>query len=387
MKGAVFLDRDGVLNEVVWRDGQAVSPRTLADFTIVPDIAAVARLRAAGLRLFVVTNQPDIARGRLESAVLDQMLAALQAHGFDEVASCRHDDEDDCACRKPRPGMLHALAERWGVDLSASYMVGDSWRDVEAGRAAGCRTVIIRRDYNGNAAADIEAADLTGAVDAVLADRKSRSMSFSRQFLAEATAILDRLDAGAIDALADRLAALRERGGRLFFCGVGGGAAHASHATADFRKIAQIESYSVTDNVAELTARTNDEGWATSFAEYLRASRFSEKDALFVFSVGGGDEERGVSINIVRAVGYARTMGGEVYGVVGRDGGHTARVGDAVVIVPVVGAETITAHTEAFQAVVWHLLVAHPKLQRNAMKWESIASQQGDGMAPSGQNR
>jgi D-sedoheptulose 7-phosphate isomerase len=197
-------------------------------------------------------------------------------------------------------------------------------------------------------------------------------MSFTMQYLREARAVLDALDAPGIDALAEKLAALRERGGRLFLCGVGGGAAHASHAAADFRKIAQLEAYAVTDNVAELTARTNDEGWENSFADSLRASRLTADDALFVFSVGGGDAERGVSANIVRAVAYAKSVGAEVYGVVGRDGGHTAAAGDAVIIVPVVNPDHVTAHTESFQALVWHLLVSHPLIQRNAMKWESV---------------
>jgi D-sedoheptulose 7-phosphate isomerase len=198
-------------------------------------------------------------------------------------------------------------------------------------------------------------------------------MSFTEQYLEETAAIVARIDAARIEALAERLDALRERGGRLFICGVGGGAAHASHAAADFRKIAGIEAYAVSDNVAELTARTNDEGWETTYAGYLRGSRFGRTDALLVFSVGGGDAARGVSANIVRAVEHAREAGGEVYGVVGRDGGYTAETGDVVVIVPVVNPATVTAHTEAFQAVVWHLLVAHPRVQRNSMKWESVA--------------
>jgi D-sedoheptulose 7-phosphate isomerase len=204
-------------------------------------------------------------------------------------------------------------------------------------------------------------------------------MSFSEQYLKEAAAILEQIDAARIEELAVRLEALRQRGGRLFLCGVGGGAAHASHAAADFRKIAQIEAYAVADNVAELTARTNDEGWDSAYAGYLRASRFRAEDALMVFSVGGGSEAQGVSTNIVHAIRHARSAGGEVYGVVGRDGGYTAEVGDTVVIVPVVNGATITAHTEAFQAVVWHLLVAHPRVQRNAMKWESVADAQRAG--------
>jgi D-sedoheptulose 7-phosphate isomerase len=200
-------------------------------------------------------------------------------------------------------------------------------------------------------------------------------MTFADQFLAEATRIIERLDTGAVEALAARLAALRARGGRLFVCGVGGGAAHASHAAADFRKIAQIEAYAVTDNVAELTARTNDDGWESSYVNYLRGSRLRALDAVFVFSVGGGDLTRNVSANVARAVEYAKQVGAEVYGVVGRDGGHTKAIGDAVIVVPVECEDRVTAHTESCQALVWHLLVSHPQLQRQAMKWESLKDQ------------
>jgi D-sedoheptulose 7-phosphate isomerase len=169
------------------------------------------------------------------------------------------------------------------------------------------------------------------------------------------------------------LAELRERGGRLFCIGVGGGAANASHATTDFRKIAGFEAYCPLDSVAELTARINDEGWDGALAAYLEGSRLGAEDGVFVFSVGGGDGERGISANLVRAVDLAGRVGATVFGVVGRDGGHTARAGDHVVVVPTVNAETVTPHTESFQAVVWHLLVSHPSLQRNDMKWESVS--------------
>jgi D-glycero-D-manno-heptose 1,7-bisphosphate phosphatase len=173
VNGAVFLDRDGVLNEVVWRGGRPASPRRFDEFRLVGDIAAVARLRAAGLRLFVVTNQPDIARGLLAPAVLDGCMAEVtRATGCDDVRCCTHDDGDRCTCRKPLPGMLCDLAAAWNVELGASFIVGDSWRDVGAGRAAGCRTVLIRRPYNADVSADMEADTLTGAVGAVLAHRE-----------------------------------------------------------------------------------------------------------------------------------------------------------------------------------------------------------------------
>jgi D-sedoheptulose 7-phosphate isomerase len=199
-------------------------------------------------------------------------------------------------------------------------------------------------------------------------------VSFTKQFLAEAGEIVTRLDVSAIDRVVEALAAIRARGGRLFILGVGGSAANAAHAVNDFRKIAGIEAYSPTDNVSELTARTNDEGWETVFAEWLRGSRLNAADGLLVFSVGGGDLERNVSPNLVRAVQHAKKVGATVTGIVGRDGGYTAKVADACVIVPTVNAAHVTPHAEAFQAVVWHLFVTHPALKAAATKWESAAA-------------
>jgi D-sedoheptulose 7-phosphate isomerase len=196
-------------------------------------------------------------------------------------------------------------------------------------------------------------------------------MSYVQQYLEEASEILKRIDNQVLERIVDLLVQLRERGGRLFFLGVGGGAGHASHAVNDFRKIAGIESYTPTDNVSELTARVNDDGWDSSFVNWLRVSRLSSFDMLFIFSVGGGDLERNISPNIVLSLQYAKEVGAKVCGVVGRDGGHTARIADACVIVPTVNTTNITAHTESFQAVIWHLLVSHPKLRFTEMKWES----------------
>jgi len=198
-------------------------------------------------------------------------------------------------------------------------------------------------------------------------------MSFARTHLDEAKRIIDNLDVGVIDRMAEALAALRERGGRLFFLGVGGSAGNCSHAVNDFRKLAGIEAYAPTDNVSELTARTNDEGWETVFAEWLKISRLKADDALFVFSVGGGSLEKNISPNLVRALQYAKTVGATVLGVVGRDGGYTAKVGDAVCIVPTVNPDAVTPHSEAFQAVIWHLLVSHPALKLKQTKWEGVA--------------
>ena len=196
-------------------------------------------------------------------------------------------------------------------------------------------------------------------------------MSYTTQYIAEAQQILAQLDVAAIDRMVALLQALRERQGRLFFLGVGGSAANASHAVNDFRKIAQIEAYTPTDNVSELTARVNDENWESVFVNWLRGSRLSPRDMIFVLSVGGGDLERNISPNLVRALEYAKRVGATICGVVGRNGGYTAQVADACVIVPPLNPETITPHAESFQAVIWHLLVSHPELRAAEMKWES----------------
>jgi D-sedoheptulose 7-phosphate isomerase len=196
-------------------------------------------------------------------------------------------------------------------------------------------------------------------------------MSYTAEYIAEATQILARLDQPAIERMAELLVDLRERGGRLFFLGVGGSAANASHAVNDFRKIAQIEAYTPTDNVSELTARVNDESWESVFVGWLRGSRLAARDMIFVLSVGGGDAERNISPNLVRALEYAKEVGATVCGIVGRAGGYTAQVADVCVIIPTVNPQTITPHAESFQALIWHLLVSHPSLRAAEMKWES----------------
>src|ERR1700676_653166 len=200
-------------------------------------------------------------------------------------------------------------------------------------------------------------------------------MSYVAQYLREAAEILRLLDQSTMERTADLLLELRKKSGRLFLLGVGGGAGHASHAVCDFRKIAQIEAYAPSDNVSELTARVNDEGWDTCYANWLRGSRLNQADMVFVFSVGGGDAKKNISANLVRALEYAKEVRATVCGVVGRDGGYTAQVADACVLIPVVNPSTITPHTESFHAMIWHLLVSHPKLRVAEMKWESVQSQ------------
>ncbi len=201
---------------------------------------------------------------------------------------------------------------------------------------------------------------------------KSELGGYVQSYLREAEAICTKLSQTEIERIVEGLVQLRADGGRLFILGVGGSAANASHAVNDFRKIANIESYTPTDNVSELTARINDDGWDQSYVRWLMGSRLRRGDAVLVFSVGGGDAERHVSNNLVESLRLAREVGAKIYGIVGRDGGFTAKVADACVIVPTVNPRTVTPHTEAFQAVVWHLIVSHPALAANEMKWESL---------------
>ena len=197
-------------------------------------------------------------------------------------------------------------------------------------------------------------------------------MSYSEQHLREVTEIVSKIDPALCEKAVELLAAVRARGGRLFVLGVGGSAANASHAVNDFRKLAGIESYAPTDNVSELTARTNDEGWPSVFVEWLKGSRLSDRDAVLVLSVGGGDVEKNVSANLVEALQLAKERGSAVLGIVGRDGGYTARVANVAVVIPTVNAANVTPHSEAFQAVVWHLWVSHPALKVAETKWESM---------------
>jgi len=200
----------------------------------------------------------------------------------------------------------------------------------------------------------------------------SNNDAYVEKYLSQTSKITELIDKKAVKRMIDILIGIRNNSGRLFIIGVGGGAGNASHAVNDFRKIAGIESYSPTDNVSELTARINDDGWDSSFANWLKGSKINSKDCVFVFSVGGGNAQKNISNNLVQALKCAKEVGAKVIGVVGRDGGYTAQVADAAVIIPTVDPETVTPHTEAFQAVVWHMIVSHPLLKANEMKWESV---------------
>jgi D-sedoheptulose 7-phosphate isomerase len=197
-------------------------------------------------------------------------------------------------------------------------------------------------------------------------------MNYTQKHLREAMAILQRLDVAAIERIAELLAGMKASAGRIFFLGVGGSAGNCSHAVSDFRKLTGIECYAPTDNVSELTARINDDGWDSTFVEWLKVSRLNGNDAVFILSVGGGDVEKNISTNLVAATHHAKSIGAKVIGILGRNGGYTAQIADASVIVPTVNADTVTPHSEAFQAVIWHLLVSHPLLKSNSTKWESV---------------
>ena len=197
-------------------------------------------------------------------------------------------------------------------------------------------------------------------------------MDFINQYFAEAKNIIDKIDRNQISKMISIIHDIRSKNGRMFILGVGGGAGHASHAVNDFRKICGIESYTPTDNVSELTARVNDDGWETAFVNWLKISNLNQNDMILVFSVGGGNLEKNISVNILKSLELAKQLGTKICGVVGRDGGYTAQVADACVIIPPINPESVTPHTEAFQAVIWHLLVSHPNLQKYEMKWESV---------------
>lgn len=370
------MDRDGVINRVLIRDGKVYSPRTLEEFEWEDGIEeAVKRLKEQGLIIIVVTNQPDIARGKMDQEDLKAMTAMINERlSVDAVSICPHDDRDECLCRKPKAGMLLEAGKQWGIDFRRSFMIGDSWKDMGAGQLSGCKTILLDRFYNQGVECDYRVQNLEEAVEVIenLEKKEESRVSYVEKYLEEVKTVVNRLDKKAIESMVDHLVALRQAEGRLFFLGVGGGAGNAAHAVNDFRKIAGIESYTPTDNVSELSARVNDDGWETVFVNWLRGSRLNNRDGIFVFSVGGGNAEKNISANIVQALKYAKEVGAKIFGVVGRDGGYTAQVADACVVIPTVNPETITPHTEAFQGVVWHLLVSHPELKANEMKWESV---------------
>jgi D-sedoheptulose 7-phosphate isomerase len=385
----VLLDRDGVLNALVVDPEQGTVDSALHPSQVVlqPGVPeALAALTKAGFTVRIVSNQPAAAKGKTTreqlEAVHRRVVELAESRGGRIASShvCWHRHEDGCACRKPRTGLLEeALRAHGDARPAICLMAGDGLTDVEAGAKLGLSTALLAPRKTEVAALLAERglapsfwfADLPELVRHLTSGSATQS-GFARSFLTETATIVSALDAGQVDRVAEGLAAVRSRGGRLFILGVGGSAGHASHAVNDFRKLCGFEAYAPTDNVSELTARTNDEGWDTVFAEWLTTSRLSARDGLLIFSVGGGSREKNVSVNLVRAVDLARQVDASVFGIVGRDGGHTGRHATAAVIIPPLFSERITPHTEGLAAVVWHLLVSHPVLQKNATKWESV---------------
>jgi len=410
---AVFLDRDGVINSYVYdrEFGTVDSPARPEEFELNSGAGqAIAALNEAGLLTIVISNQPGVAKGRFSPKLLDAMTAKMnelvhKAGGhLDAIYYCPHHPQGivdeyrlTCDCRKPRPGLFYQAAKEWQIDLGQSFTVGDGVVDILGGREAGTQTIFIgpRRGYifseleRHNAWPSSIVGDLREAVELMRAAHNGHKMqqnkiqlaseaspqaaSYTAQYVREAIEILKLIDEDSIEHMAGLLFELRQRQGRLFLLGVGGGAGHASHAVCDFRKIVGIEAYAPTDNASELTARINDEGWDTCYANWLRGSRFNHDDMVLVFSVGGGDAKRNVSANLVRALEYATSVGAKICGIVGRDGGFTRQVADACTVIPTINSAAITPHTESFQALIWHLLVSHPKLKSAEMKWESMS--------------
>ncbi len=414
-KPLILLDRDGVLNRMVVNlehgtIDSPLHPRQVELIVGVPE--ALARLTAAGYTLAVVTNQPAAAkhkttRANLEAVHETVLLAGCSLGG--RIASshiCYHRADDGCSCRKPKPGLLLEALTLHGSDTA--WMVGDGITDIQAGAALGLRTGFLgprkcdgRKFFQeGELAPTWWGADLGEFADYLLNEEVAVGpacragpnqvppgrrdvqpqaerchgvpavSSFAHTFVEETIGILRRIDVDAVERLAQALASVRETG-RLFILGVGGSAGHASHAVNDFRKLCGFESYAPTDNVSELTARINDEGWDTSLAAWLKASRLRRGDALLIFSVGGGSREKNISVNLVRAIELAKQVGAKVFGIVGRDGGFTADAADVAVVIPPLAPERITPHTEGLCAVLWHLLVSHPALKTAASKWEA----------------
>lgn len=370
MKKALFLDRDGILNKVVIRNGIVSSPRLLTEFEIIGEaIKVVETAKTLGYMRIVVTNQPDIERKKMDVSELEKIHKTLnKTFLLDDILVCTSSDNSDFR-RKPNPGMLFEAAEKFNINLGNSFFLGDSNKDIIAGKKAGVKTILLQTDYN----VDVHGiADYNiNALSEVNILFRREQMSFSSKYLEQAKQIAESIDASAIERMAQVLKKTRDEGGRLFLVGSGGGAGHASHATCDFRKLGGFEAYCPMDNVSELSARINDDGWDSSVANYLKGSKINSKDCIFVFSVGGGNEEKNISTNLVNAVKLAKEVGAKVIGVVGKDGGYTAKSSDACLIVPTIDASLITPHTESFQALVWHLLVSHPDLQLNPTKWES----------------
>lgn len=375
---AVFLDRDGVVNPLVFNPmtREYESPKTIEDFRIYPGTEeALQSLRREGYLIFLVSNQPDAAKGkaRMEDILeIERFFAdfCLKNGGLiDEFYYCHHHPEGvvpeytkACKCRKPGIGFLELAKETYGVSLPESYFIGDRMTDIICGARAGCRTIRIihphmQVDSEDQWAPDWTSPNLQEAADWIIENGRSEKMTqdYVSNYLKETKQIADSVSQKEIIKAVELLRKLKSDGGRLFILGVGGSAANASHAVNDFRKIGGIETYAPTDNVSELTARTNDEGWETTFAAWLEVSKLTSKDALMIFSVGGGSNY--TSLNIKKAIDLAKERNAKIVGVVSRDGGYTKQNADVCILIPVISESRITPHAEGWQGIVWHLIV------------------------------
>lgn len=381
MNKAVFFDRDGVINPEVFNPdtGMCEAPQNVRDFAIYPQVLkSLIMLRRAGFKIFIVSNQPDHAKGKAKlediEAIAERLWKFSEDNGslFDGCFYCHHHPDGvvaeyaiKCDCRKPGTLFLERAVERHGLDAARCYMVGDRATDIICGKKMGFTTIQINNERTGGNACGCEpdavAGDIYEAACEILRLETLRKGvgkmdkgAYIDTYLEETSNIVASIDRGDIAAVMTLLEGVKAGGGRLFILGVGGSAANASHAVNDFRKIAGIEAYAPTDNVSELTARTNDDGWDTVFCEWLKTSHLEPADALLILSVGGGAE--GVSPNLVKAIDFARQQGAKVAGIVSRDGGYTRKNADACVLIPVVSDKRITPHAEGWQGVVWHLV-------------------------------
>lgn len=377
-KKAVFLDRDGVINPLVFNPitREYESPKKLEDFHIFPGTAdALQSLRREGYLIFLVSNQPDAAKGkaRIEDLLqIEQSFSdfCLENGGLiDEFYYCHHHPEGivpkytkKCKCRKPQTGFLELARDRYNISLSDSYFIGDRGTDILCGARAGCRTVRIthpqmQADQDVQQIPDWTCSNLLEAAKWIAKNGRSEKMTqdYVANYLKETKQIAEIVNQEEIVKVVELLQKVKSNGGRLFILGVGGSAANASHAVNDFRKISGIEAYAPTDNVSELTARTNDEGWETTFTAWLKVSKLSARDALLILSVGGGSEH--TSMNIKTAIDLAKKCNAKIIGIVSRDGGYTKQYADACILIPVVNENRITPHAEGWQGIVWHLIV------------------------------
>jgi len=368
MNKAVFFDRDGIVNKYV-----SPTPRNLNEFILNDSICQTMwKLRHLGYKIFIVTNQPDVTRGKIELKELykinEYILTQLPV---DKLYMCISAD-DNHPDRKPNPGMLYQAMRDYNIDLQQSFMVGDSWKDINAGDAAKCRTIYLQTKYN------IFAGDLSIPPDKTIKSVTSIyktifESKYTDNFLLKLYECLDKLfTQEGYSGIVRSLKQLQRTKGRLFLLGVGGGAGNASHAVADFRKFLNIETYSVSDNVPTLTALTNDEGWDCSYYKFLEQSNLTDKDCVFVFSVGGGSESKNISVNIVNALLFAKLKGTTILGIVGKDGGYTKKVANHCIVVPTVEELIITPLVESMQSLLTHIIVTHPFLKKNEATWESI---------------